>query len=241
MYKIVNYTEIFFQCMTSAGYKGLPQGSVLSPFLYNIIESWADRFIPSGCGFLQYADDLVVYMAHRLINITLVDWFKLLVHRWMVYFFLWAWRYLLESWRLCCLLEDTNDHRYWLESDPMCYLRRHVGYIFRFWVAIELPFKICAAKIPPKGELVEIGGRCFFGDSLDRSWNMARFVLRIWQRHICWVLKGFSTGYDALGLMGSTLNNCLGVLSGIPPLVERFAYLNFRYLVAAFYRLGWIG
>jgi hypothetical protein len=37
--------------------------------------------------------------------------------------------------------------------------------------------------------------------------------------------------------MGSTPNNCLGVLSGIPPLAERFSYLNFRYLVAAFYRL----
>jgi hypothetical protein len=41
-----------------------------------------------------------------------------------------------------------------------------------------------------------------------------------------------------LGLMGSTLNNCLGVLSGIAPLAEKFAYLNFRYLVAAFYPLG---
>jgi hypothetical protein len=47
--------------MTLVGYKGLPQGSVLSPFLYNIIGSCADRFISSGCGFLQYADDLVVY------------------------------------------------------------------------------------------------------------------------------------------------------------------------------------
>jgi hypothetical protein len=26
--------------------------------------------IPSGCGFLQYADDLVVYMAHRLLNVA---------------------------------------------------------------------------------------------------------------------------------------------------------------------------
>jgi hypothetical protein len=41
----------------------------------------------------------------------------------------------------------------------------------------------------------------------------------------------------ALGLIGSTPNNSLGVLSGIP-LAERFAYLNFRYLVAAFCRLG---
>jgi hypothetical protein len=42
----------------------------------------------------------------------------------------------------------------------------------------------------------------------------------------------------ASGLMGSTPNNCLGGFCGIPPLAEKFAYLNFRYLVAAFYRLG---
>jgi hypothetical protein len=69
---------------------------------------------------------------------------------------------------------------------------------------MELPCEICTAKLPPKGELVEIGGKCFLGsasilfdatvgDSLDRSWNMCRFVLRIWQRHICWVWKELST------------------------------------------------
>jgi hypothetical protein len=60
------------ECMTLVGYKGLPQRSVLSPFLYNIIRSRADRFIPSGCGFFQYADDLVlvVYMAHRLFSVA---------------------------------------------------------------------------------------------------------------------------------------------------------------------------
>jgi hypothetical protein len=42
----------------------------------------------------------------------------------------------------------------------------------------------------------------------------------------------------ALGLMGSTPNKCLGVLSGIPQLAGRFTYFNFRYLVAAFCRLG---
>jgi hypothetical protein len=42
----------------------------------------------------------------------------------------------------------------------------------------------------------------------------------------------------ALGVMGSTPYNCLVVLSGIPPLAEIFAYLNFIYLVAALYRLG---
>jgi hypothetical protein len=41
---------------------------------------------------------------------------------------------------------------------------------------------------------------------------------------------------SALALMGSTPNNCMGILSGIPPLPERFVYLNFRYLVTVFYR-----
>jgi hypothetical protein len=42
----------------------------------------------------------------------------------------------------------------------------------------------------------------------------------------------------ALGLISSTPNNSLGVLSGIAPLPERFVYLNFRYLVAIFYQLN---
>jgi hypothetical protein len=66
--------SVFFaggrEYMTLVGYKGLSQGSVLSPFLYNIIGLCADKFIPSGCEFRQYADDLVVYMAHRLFNLA---------------------------------------------------------------------------------------------------------------------------------------------------------------------------
>jgi hypothetical protein len=56
--------------MTLVGYKGLPQGLVLSPFVYNIIWPCAARFIPSRCRFLQYADDLVVYMVHRLFDVA---------------------------------------------------------------------------------------------------------------------------------------------------------------------------
>jgi hypothetical protein len=54
------------ECMKLIGYKGLPQG----PILYNIIGSCVDRFIPSGCGFLQFADYLVVYVANRLLNVA---------------------------------------------------------------------------------------------------------------------------------------------------------------------------
>jgi hypothetical protein len=44
----------------------------------------------------------------------------------------------------------------------MCYLRRHASNI---GVAMELSCEICTAKMPPKGELVEIGGRCFLGSA----------------------------------------------------------------------------
>jgi hypothetical protein len=57
--------------MSRTVYKGLPQGSVLSPFLYSLLGSGVDRFIPAGCGILQYADDVVVYASHRIKEIAL--------------------------------------------------------------------------------------------------------------------------------------------------------------------------
>jgi hypothetical protein len=59
--------------MTLTGYKGLPQGSVLSPLLYSLLGSGMDRFIPTGCYFLQYADDIVVYSSHYIFASTLVQ------------------------------------------------------------------------------------------------------------------------------------------------------------------------
>lgn len=42
-------------------WKGLPQGSVLSPILYNLYTSDLDRVVDSFCDILQYADDIVLY------------------------------------------------------------------------------------------------------------------------------------------------------------------------------------
>jgi hypothetical protein len=44
----------------------------------------------------------------------------------------------------------------------------------------------------------------------------------------------------ALGLMQSTPNNSLGVLSGVSPLAEKCMYLNYRYLVTVFHKHGHI-
>jgi hypothetical protein len=54
--------------MTLTGYRGQPQGSVLSPFLYNLLRSGMNRFVPLGCDFFQYADFIVVFLSHHVLQ-----------------------------------------------------------------------------------------------------------------------------------------------------------------------------
>jgi ribonuclease HI len=49
-------------------YKGLPQGSVLSPILFNIYTFDIGETIPPECSIIQYADDFVVYCAEKVIS-----------------------------------------------------------------------------------------------------------------------------------------------------------------------------
>lgn len=48
-------------------WKGVPQGSVLSPLLYDVYTRDLDEAI-TGCNILQYADDLLVYSSHKCID-----------------------------------------------------------------------------------------------------------------------------------------------------------------------------
>jgi hypothetical protein len=141
------------------------------------------------------------------------------------------------------MLADTDKNRILCgTSDDMFQI---FGNIFRCWVAIELPCEICTAKMLPKSNLVEIGGRCFLGsafilyDTVVKGIWLGLFYTNMAKTHMLGLERVQNRALRiALGLMGSTPNNCLDFLSGIPPLAESFAYLNFRYLVAAFYRLG---
>jgi ribonuclease HI len=49
---------------STVGFKGLPQGSALSPFSYSFYTSEVDRCLPENCSLLQYADDLAVYSSN---------------------------------------------------------------------------------------------------------------------------------------------------------------------------------
>jgi ribonuclease HI len=49
-------------------WQGLPQGSVLSPLLYNIYTHDLEQSVSSFCNVLQYADDLVLYTSEQSID-----------------------------------------------------------------------------------------------------------------------------------------------------------------------------
>jgi hypothetical protein len=72
------------------------------------------------------------------------------------------------------------------------------------------------------GFVLEYGSACYSG--------LARTYMLLLEKVQYRVIR------IALGLMCSTPNNSLGVLSSIASLAGRFMYLNFRYLVAVFYR-----
>jgi hypothetical protein len=71
------------------------------------------------------------------------------------------------------------------------------------------------------GSVLEYGSVCFTNVARTHMLGLERFQYRVLR--------------IVLGLMGSSPKNCLDDLRGILPLAERFAYLNFRDLVAAFY------
>lgn len=68
------FTERFIQLrvpgvnITRRLFKGVPQGSVLSPLLYDIYTRNLETAIPSTCSILQYADDVLLYSIHDSIE-----------------------------------------------------------------------------------------------------------------------------------------------------------------------------
>jgi ribonuclease HI len=51
-------------------WKGIPQGSVLSPILFNVYCSDLERKINKSCKIVQFADDLAIYTSHKNINMA---------------------------------------------------------------------------------------------------------------------------------------------------------------------------
>jgi hypothetical protein len=100
---------------------------------------------------------------------------------------------------------------------------------------MELPYETCTEKMPPKSKLFAIGGRCFLG-SASILFDTAILGTH-WIGPGIWLSLFYEYGKDTHA--GAGKGSVPGIGSNvIPTLAETFAYLNFRYLVAAFYRLG---
>lgn len=54
--------------ITRHSYRGLPQGSVLSPLLFSIYIAELNQYLPENVMSLQYADDMTIYASHKQIN-----------------------------------------------------------------------------------------------------------------------------------------------------------------------------
>lgn len=70
---VIKYKEL--DRYVSGGYlqtrtmtRGLPQGSVFSPLLFNIYISQIESCLPLSISALLYADDIMIYCSHQFIN-----------------------------------------------------------------------------------------------------------------------------------------------------------------------------
>jgi hypothetical protein len=55
---------------------------------------------------------------------------------------------------------------YVLTDETTCFKYLSIFFIFRCWVAMELPCEICKAKMPLKGKFVEIGSSTILFDTV---------------------------------------------------------------------------
>jgi len=236
--------------ISRTGYKGLPQGSVLSPFLYNLLGSSIDRFVPRGCNILQYADDVVIYASHRLYEIAralvqtactslsvFFDTIGLTISATKSEAMIFSRKHSKPQLRL--LLYG----QYLPQTDQFKYLGVFLDTGLRWATQIKYVQKRCLQRMN-------------LMNSIAGTWWGAhpKCMLLLYQGLIGSVLEYASVCYAnlakthflklervqyrgirvALGLMISTPNNSLGVLSGIPPLEERFSYLNSKFVINIF-------
>jgi hypothetical protein len=194
--------------MTLVGYKGLPQGSVLCPFLYNFIGSCADRFIPSVCGFFQY---LVVYMAHKLFSVahglvqtacTSLNVFfssmglTISASKSEVMLFTRKHERPPTLVRVrSCVLPQTSFFKYLsIFFDAGLWWNWHAKYVRRRCLQrVNLLKSVAGVSCGAHPSCLILLHRGLIGSVLEY-----RFVLRIWQGHTCWVWKGFNTGHWGL-------------------------------------------
>jgi ribonuclease HI len=232
----------------SVGYKGLPQGSALSPFSYSFYTAEVDLNLPNECSLLQYADDLAVYSSGRQLN-----------------------RVCRTIQTACAYLNNFFRNRGLqiseTKSELVLFSRKHsnppvnVSLNGRL-LPVEPTFKYLGVVFDQKliwsAHVKLIQQKClkrinFMRSMAGISWGAHPDVLLIvYKGLIRSVMEYGCVAFDrmadthllkleriqykclriALGLMQSTHVQAVEVIAGVPPLRLRFAMLNHKFLIS---------
>jgi ribonuclease HI len=239
---------------TRIGRKGLPQGSVLSPLLYNLLGSSIDHIIPIGVSILQYADDIVIYVSgHILLKMQ---------------------KQIQKSLNaISDFLSDLGLNLSCPKSETVLFTRKSSQlspplYINNNPITISKQFKylgvIFDRGLNWNAHAGYIQKRCkmrinFMKSIAGTSWGSHPDVLLLLYKGLvrsvleygCFCFAEMAETHIkkleriqwrglriALGLMQSTHTGTVEILSGIEPLDLRFSYLNSKLLVNAFSKSG---
>jgi ribonuclease HI len=234
------------------GFIGLPQGSVLSPLLYNLYTSGIDREIIPECQILQYADDVVIYTSGKIIPI-LEERIQYCCSK-------------LSKWFLNLGLTISNS-----KSECVLFSRKHIlsdvnVSINNVQLAQKSEFKylgmILHRKLNWHPHIKDITMKCLRRMNLLKClagvrWGAHPEVLLILYR--CFIAPIIEYGFFCLtqapksqlikleriqlaclricfGLMRSTHTGSIEVICGVPSVKIRYALLNYRYVVGAMFK-----
>ncbi|KAK9710762.1 Reverse transcriptase (RNA-dependent DNA polymerase) [Popillia japonica] len=68
--KILMLKNDIFNLGERFSFLGLPQGSPLSPFLFNVYTASLKDYVTNGCDILQFADDFVLFSKHEDLSVA---------------------------------------------------------------------------------------------------------------------------------------------------------------------------
>lgn len=249
-FKIMHFFHNGSAKLIRYSYFGLPQGSCLSPFLYNLFTSDMYCIIPNGCFFLQFADDNVISISGKSSEIIRhfmqlsLDNIEIWAHENGFTFSVSKTKFILFSRMRSitnvnlflngCEIEQVNDYKYlgiWFDSKLNW--KSHIQYIQ----------KVCFKRI---NFLRTITGTWWGAHPSDMI-TLYTTTIRSVMEYGCFTFVSASqTQFSklekiqfrclriCLKLMNSTHTKSIEVLAGIAPLKIRFHDLNCKFLVQCF-------
>jgi ribonuclease HI len=255
LYNLLQQKKLYFYINDKVwaqriGFKGLPQGSVLSPLLYNINGADIDLVLTPGVSILQYADDIVLYKSGRILQEMQES--------------LQSSLDAIEVFYSDLGLNISSD-----KSEIVLFSKRLPKIKFKLYIN-ELPLQVSdefkyLGVIFDKGLTWNSHTRYVVQKCKSRINFMKSISSTSWGCHPANMLLLFKTLVRSvieygcicfsemaathfkklervqwrglricLGLMRSTHTGTVEVLSGVPSLDLRFSFLNYKYLINAF-------